>query len=92
MTGFKAKSGWYVDNIAVFCNAVSFDWSSASNRFEHRFEGGQQIGPFGGDGGSGPHEYRCPGGQVVVGDQGRSGKWLDKIGFGCRTLTLEFVQ
>jgi hypothetical protein len=90
VTGLKVRSGHYVDSLAVLCRSVSFVWSPGTNRYEYRAEGEQQVGPYGGGGGS-DYQYRCPEGQVAVGDYGASGYYTDRLGIGCNPLTLEVV-
>jgi hypothetical protein len=61
------------------CNAISGASEIDFTRASDAGDGGGGSG----DGGSAPYDISCPSGNVIVGFQGRSGLWVDRIGLVC---------
>ena len=72
-SGYDMHCGGYVDNLKL----ETTDGIVGYNR--------QTGAGFGGPGGSDTGWQRCPAGQFIVGLYGRSGDWMDQLGFYCGT-------
>ena len=71
MYGYELNTGWHVDSATI----VYWDWKNSTPR---------TYGPFGGSGGAYCGHFECYGGsEWLVGVYGRSGSWIDQLGFVC---------
>ena len=91
VVGFKGRSGDDLDQVAFECAPWIAQTSPGATT-----DGGPSLtigtvvtlAPAGGDGGT-PYKNECPAGQLVVGDNLRSGEWIDAFGVVCATPMLE---
>ncbi len=76
MSGFRGRSGQYVNQIEIECRALTGDGGLSGD--------GEFLGGTGGNGGTQQALLRCGTGNPVYALYGRSGGWLDNFGVQCR--------
>lgn len=74
--GLHGRSGWYIDQVGFLCQRLKTNGDLDTAYYKAPLAGGSGGTSF---------EMKCPQGQAIVGFQGRSGGYVDQLGFYCST-------
>ncbi|WP_405234373.1 golvesin C-terminal-like domain-containing protein [Lentisalinibacter salinarum] len=84
VSGFRGRSGQYVDQLELECRALTADGTLTGDP--------HYLGGDGGGGGTAQPAQSCGTGNPVFALYGRSGGWLDSFGVECRPATITEIS